>query len=199
MEYMGTTKSIPKSGEGLYEYMKYMKWDIYNYDVGNKVWSLRQNLGVSYGGGVPRDVLEGGALSASLISRHHLNASCCRAGAGYLKHKEAASWPLFWGQLIISPHLSSYSLFSLVVQMLSKSNFVTLFHFHFGSKVSWILFTFHVRKDVEKERITMSLPVAFHFGHNHCRSISHNHSDHHRVRLSQSMSTTKLTLLEQDI
>ena len=135
--------------------MKYMKWDIYNYDVGNKVWSLRQNLGVSYGGGVPRDVLEGGALSASLISRHHLNVSRCRAGAGYLKHKEAASWPLFWGQLIISPHLSFYSLFSLVVQMLSKSNFVTLSHFHFGSKVSWILFTFHVRKDVGKERITI--------------------------------------------
>ena len=29
-----------------------------------------------------------------------------------------------------------------------------LFAFHFGSKVSWILFTFHVRKDVNKERIT---------------------------------------------
>ena len=64
------------------EYMKYMKRDFYNYDGGNKDWSLRQNLGVSYGGGVPRDVLEGGALSASLISRHHLNVSCCRANAG---------------------------------------------------------------------------------------------------------------------
>ena len=41
----------------------------------------------------------------------------------------------------------------------------------------------------EGENYHMSLPVAFHFGHNHCRSISHNHSDHHRVSLSQSMST----------
>ena len=67
------------------------------------------------------------------------------------------------------------------------------FAFHFGSKVSWILFTFHVRKDVNKERLT-----AFHsflhftFGHNHCRSISHNHSDHHRVLLSRSISTRSL-------
>ena len=125
---------FPKAVRDYMEYIKYMKWDIYNYDVGNKDWSLRQNLGVSYGGGVPRDVLEGGALSASLISRHHLNVSCCRAGAGYLKHKEAASWPLFWGQLIISPHLSSYSLLSLVDQMLSNSNFITLSHFHLGAK-----------------------------------------------------------------
>ena len=125
---------FPKVVKDYMEYMKYMKWDIYNYDVGNKVWSLRQNLGVSYGGGVPRDVLEGGALSASLISRHHLNASCCRAGAGYLKHKEAASWPLFWGQLIISPHLSSYSLFSLVVQMLSNIDCINLFTFTLGTK-----------------------------------------------------------------
>ena len=115
MEYMETTKSIPKSGEGLYEYMKYMKWDIYNYDVGNKVWSRRQNLGVSYGGGVPRDVLEGGALSASLISRHHLNVSLCRAGAGYLKHKEAASWPLFGDSSLFhptSPPIHSFPLLS---------------------------------------------------------------------------------------
>lgn len=41
----------------------------------------------------------------------------------------------------------------------------------------------------EGENYHMSFPVAFHFGHNHCRSISHNHSDHHRVSLSQSMST----------
>ena len=158
-DYMNIWRQInpfPKAVRDYMEYMKYMKWDIYNYDVGNKVWSRRQNLGVSYGGGVPRDVLEGGALSASLISRHHLNASCCRAGAGYLKHKEAASWPLFWGQLIISPHLSSYSLFSLVGQMLSNSNFITPSHFHFGSKVSWILLHF-MWKDVDKERLT-----AFH-------------------------------------
>ena len=133
---------FPKVVKDYMEYMKYMKWDIYNYDVGNKVRSLRQNLGVSYGGGVPRDVLEGGALSASLISRHHLNVSRCRAGAGYLKHKEAASWPLFWGQLIISPHLSSYSLFSLVVQMLSNSNFITPSHFHFGAKCPGFLLHF---------------------------------------------------------
>ena len=133
---------FPKAVRDYMEYIKYMKWDIYNYDVGNKVWSRRQNLGVSYGGGVPRDVLEGGALSASLISRHHLNVSRCRAGAGYLKHKEAASWPLFWGQLIISPHLSSYSLFSLVVQMLSNSNFITPSHFHFGAKCPGFLLHF---------------------------------------------------------
>ena len=144
-DYMNIWRRInpfPKVVRDYMEYMKYMKWDIYNYDVGNKDWSLRQNLGVSYGGGVPRDVLEGGALSASLISRHHLNASCCRAGAGYLKHKEAASWPLFWGQLIISPHLSSYSLFSLVVQMLSNSNFITPSHFHFGAKCPGFLLHF---------------------------------------------------------
>ena len=136
-DYMNIWRQInpfPKAVRDYMEYIKYMKWDIYNYDVGNKVWSLRQNLGVSYGGGVPRDVLEGGALSASLISRHHLNASCCRAGAGYLKHKEAASWPLFWGQLIISPHLSSYSLFSLVVQMLSNIDCINLFTFTLGTK-----------------------------------------------------------------
>ena len=90
----------------------------------------------------PEMHLEEGALSASLISRHHLNVSCCRAGAGYLKHKEAASWPLFWGQLIISPHLSSYSLFSLVVQMLSNSNFITPSHFHFGAKCPGFLLHF---------------------------------------------------------
>ena len=39
----------------------------------------------------PEMHLKEGALSASLISRHHLNVSRCRAGAGYLKHKEAAS------------------------------------------------------------------------------------------------------------
>ena len=84
-DYMNIWRQInpfPKAVRDYMEYIKYMKWDIYNYDVGNKVWSRRQNLGVSYGGGVPRDVLEGGALSASLISRHHLNVSCCRANAG---------------------------------------------------------------------------------------------------------------------
>ena len=30
----------------------------------------------------PEMHLKEGALSASLISRHHLNVSCCRAGAG---------------------------------------------------------------------------------------------------------------------
>ena len=30
----------------------------------------------------PEMHLEEGALSASLISRHHLNVSCCRANAG---------------------------------------------------------------------------------------------------------------------
>ena len=44
----------------------------------------------------------------------------------------------------------------------------------------------------EGENYHMSLPVAFHFGHNHCRSISHNHSDHHRVLLSRSISTRSL-------
>ena len=160
---METNKSIyPKVVRDYMEYMKYMKWDIYNYDVGNKVWSLRQNLGVSYGGGVPRDVLEGGALSASLISRHHLNVSRCRAGAGYLKHKEAASWPLFWGQLIISPHLSSYSLLSLVDQMLSNSNFITLSHFHLGAKCPGFFYI-----SCEKMSIRGDLPhftlLSFHF------------------------------------
>ena len=67
------------------------------------------------------------------------------------------------------------------------------FAFHFGSKVSWILFTFHVRKDVNKERIT-TCHSSLHFtsGHNHCRSISHNHSDHPRVILSRSISTRSL-------
>ena len=106
---------FPKVVRDYMEYIKYMKWDIYNYDVGNKVWSRRQNLGVSYGGGVPRDVLEGGALSASLISRHHLNVSRCRAGAGYLKHKEAASWPLFGDSSLFhptSPPIHSFPLLS---------------------------------------------------------------------------------------
>ena len=124
--------------------MKYMKWDIYNYDVGNKVWSLRQNLGVSYGGGVPRDVLEGGALSASLISRHHLNVSCCRAGVGQgicntKKRRADPSMGTAHYSNPTSPHSHS---FPLVVQKLSNSNFVTLSHFHFGSKVSWILLHF---------------------------------------------------------
>ena len=47
-----------------------------------------------------------------------------------------------WGQLIISPHLSSYSLFSLVVQMLSNSNFITPSHFHFGAKCPGFLLHF---------------------------------------------------------
>ena len=60
-------------------------------------------------------------------------------------------------------------------------------------QVSWILFTFHVRKDVEKERIT-TCHSSLHFtsGHNHCRSISHNHYDHPRVILSRSISTRSL-------
>ena len=67
------------------------------------------------------------------------------------------------------------------------------FAFPFGSNVSWILFTFHVRKDVDKERITIYHSLFhFTFGHNHCRSISHNHSDHHRVLLSRSISTRSL-------
>ena len=67
------------------------------------------------------------------------------------------------------------------------------FAFHFGSKVSWILFTFHVRKDINKERIT-TCHSSLHFtsGHNHCRSISHNHYDHPRVILSRSISTRSL-------
>ena len=60
-------------------------------------------------------------------------------------------------------------------------------------QVSWILFTFHVRKDVNKERIT-TCHSSLHFtsGHNHCRSISHNHYDHPRVILSRSISTRSL-------
>ena len=117
---------FPKAVRDYMEYIKYMKWDIYNYDVGNKVWSRRQNLGVSYGGGVPRDVLEGGALSASLISRHHLNVSCCRAGAGYLKHKEAASWPLFGDSSLFqptSPPIHSFPLLSKCCLILTVSIF----------------------------------------------------------------------------
>ena len=104
-----------------------------------------------------------------------------------------------------------------------------LFAFHFGSKVSWILFTFHVRKDVNKERITtchsslhftlgkitidqyhiitfdqfniITLTVTESFSANQCRQ------DQWTVRfgvprhviLNLSMSTIKLTLLERDI
>ena len=59
--------------------------------------------------------------------------------------------------------------------------------------MSWIPLTFHVRKDVNKERIT-TCHSSLHFtsGHNHCRSISHNHSDHPRVILSRSISTRSL-------
>ena len=52
----------------------------------------------------------------------------------------------------------------------------------------------------EGENYHMSLPVAFHFGHNHCRSIlhnhfwsiQHNHSGRQRVILSQSISTRSM-------
>ena len=101
--------------------------------------------------------IEGGAASALLISRHHLEVSYCRAGAGQgicntKKRRADPSMGTAHYSNPTSPHSHS---FPLVVQKLSNSNFVTLSHFHFGSKVSWILFTFHVRKYVGKERITI--------------------------------------------
>ena len=138
---------FPKVVKDYMEYMKYMKWDIYNYDVGNKVWSLRQNLGVSYGGGVPRDVLEGGALSASLISRHHLNVSCCRAGAGQgiWNTKKRRADPSFGDSSLFHPTSPPIHSFPLLSKCCPIATLSLLLTFLWEQSVL-DSFTFHVKR-----------------------------------------------------
>ena len=155
---------FPKAVRDYMEYIKYMKWDIYNYDVGNKVWSLRQNLGVSYGGGVPRDVLEGGALSASLISRHHLNASCCRAGAGYLKHKEAASWPLFGDSSLFHPTSPPIHSFPLLAKCCPIATLSLLLTFILGAKCPGFFYISCEKMSIRGESPHVTLFLHFNLG-----------------------------------
>ena len=99
MEYMKTNKSI--SPKVVRDYMEYIwrqinpypqKWLGIIWNIWNKIFII-MTLATKFGAlgktlasvmevEYPEMHLEEGALSASLISRHHLNVSCCRAGAG---------------------------------------------------------------------------------------------------------------------
>ena len=84
----------------------------------------------------PEMHLKEGALSASLISRHHLNVSCCRAGAGQgiCNTKKRRADPSLGTAHYSNPPSPPIHSFPLVVRMLSNIDCINLFTFTLGTK-----------------------------------------------------------------
>ena len=124
----------------------------------------------------------------------------CWCRAGYLKHKEAASRPLFGDCSLFlptSPPIHFFSLLSKCCPIATLSLFLT---FTLEPKCSGPFHYVNEKRCREGEHCHRSLPFAFHLRHTHFRAVSHNHfwsiqhnhSGRQRVILSQSISTRSM-------
>ena len=116
--------------------MKYIKQGIHDFDAGDnfvgalgQLWRLLGRLSTNR-------CIEGGAASALLISRHHLEVSYCRAGAGQdiCNTKKRRADPSMGTAHYSNPPSPPNHSFPLVVRMLSNIDCINLFTFTLGTK-----------------------------------------------------------------